>query len=113
MAHQILAVEGMTDYDRNITLNVGNIRGGKHANVVPVHFEAEILALVPGPADEQEVLERLTGLQPVNPDVMVRVERFLFPPSFEMSTEGRPLSDHAVKPSRQLSFDPHRFPSAE
>src|SRR3546814_494346 len=87
MAHQILAIEGMTDYDRNITLNVGNIRGGKHVNVVPVHCEAEILALVPGPADEQEVLERLTGLKPVNPDVKVRVERVLFRPSFAMSTD--------------------------
>src|SRR5690606_39252442 len=45
MAHQILRIEGMTDYDRNITLNVGNIRGGTHVNVVPVACEAEILAL--------------------------------------------------------------------
>src|SRR3546814_12194585 len=101
----------MTDYDRNITLNVGNIRGGKHVNVVPVHCEAEILALVPGPADEQEVLERLTGLKPVNPDVKVRVERFLFRPSFEMSTDGRALYDHAVKLARETGFAPALFPA--
>src|SRR3546814_16395150 len=56
MAPQILAVEGMTDYDRNITLNVGNIRGGKHLNVVPMHCQERILAIVPGPAVRQGVL---------------------------------------------------------
>jgi len=109
MAHQILAIEGMTDYERNITLNVGNIAGGKHVNVVPVHCEAQILALVPGPADEQEVLERLLGLKPVNPDVKVEVERFLFRPSFEMSAEGRKLYDHAVMLAREIGFDPDHF----
>ena len=37
MAHQILAIEGMTDYARGITTTVGVIAGGTAPNVVPQH----------------------------------------------------------------------------
>ncbi|WP_163467280.1 peptidase dimerization domain-containing protein, partial [Haemophilus influenzae] len=42
MAHQILAVEGMTDYARGITTTVGLIKGGSAANVTPETCTAEI-----------------------------------------------------------------------
>src|SRR5712691_6763073 len=37
MAHQILAIEGMTDYGRGVTTTVGMIFGGTAANVIPQH----------------------------------------------------------------------------
>lgn len=40
MAHVILAIEGMTDYEKNLTFNVGTISGGTVTNRIP-HF-AEI-----------------------------------------------------------------------
>ncbi|GAB4578312.1 MAG: M20 family metallopeptidase [Anaerolineales bacterium] len=40
MAHVVLAIEGMTDYEKNLTFNVGTISGGTVTNRVP-HF-AEI-----------------------------------------------------------------------
>lgn len=40
MAHIVLAIEGMTDYEKNLTFNVGTISGGTVTNRVP-HF-AEI-----------------------------------------------------------------------
>lgn len=40
MAHVVLAIEGMTDYEKNLTFNVGTIFGGTVTNRVP-HF-AEI-----------------------------------------------------------------------
>ena len=35
LARQILAIEALTDYYKGITTNVGLIRGGTRANVVP------------------------------------------------------------------------------
>lgn len=35
MAHEILFIQGLTDYDRGTTLNVGVCEGGTKANVVP------------------------------------------------------------------------------
>ena len=37
MAHVILAIEGMTDYEKNLTFNVGTISGGTVTNRIP-HF---------------------------------------------------------------------------
>ena len=40
LAHKILQIEALTDYDRGITLNVGVARGGSKRNIVPDHAEA-------------------------------------------------------------------------
>ena len=42
MAHQILAVQRMTDYEKGTTLNVGIAHGGTAPNVVPDFAEVEI-----------------------------------------------------------------------
>lgn len=42
MAHQILALQALTDYDRSTTVNVGVIKGGSASNVVPASCEVEI-----------------------------------------------------------------------
>lgn len=109
MAHQILAIESMTDYGRGITLNVGNIRGGTHENVVPISCEAKILALVPDQAAETEVRERLLALKSVDPDVALEVVPGLFRPPFEMSAEITRLYEHARGLAQEIGFDPkHR-----
>src|SRR5262249_325866 len=47
MAHQVLALEAMTDYARGITVNVGTITGGTVGNTVPSRCEALIDFRVP------------------------------------------------------------------
>ncbi len=42
MAHQILAIQQMTDYEKGITLNVGVAQGGTAPNVVPDFAQLEI-----------------------------------------------------------------------
>jgi glutamate carboxypeptidase len=105
MARQILAVEEMTDYSRKITLNVGNIRGGTHEDVVPVDCEAKVLALVPDVAAEAEVRARLLALQAVDPDVELTVTPGLFRPPFEMTEVNRGLFDHARALANEIGFD--------
>ena len=106
MARQILAIEEMTDYSRKITLNVGNIRGGTHENVVPIHCEAKILALVPDRAAEAEVRKGLLALEAQDPDVTLEVEPGLYRPPFEMSQEIEALYEHARAIARDIGFDP-------
>jgi glutamate carboxypeptidase len=50
MAHQVLAIQKLTDYDRGTTLNVGLIRGGTATNVVPEQavVEVDFRVLKPG-----------------------------------------------------------------
>lgn len=73
LAHQILALEAMTDYERGITVNVGVVSGGTRPNVVPEHAAAELDIRVNTMETAEEMVERVLALQPVGPDVKVEV----------------------------------------
>ena len=47
MAHQVLALEAMTDYERGITVSVGTIAGGTVTNTVPAHCRCVVDFRVP------------------------------------------------------------------
>ena len=105
MAHQVIAVEAMTDYARNITLNVGTIAGGRHENQVPIHCEAKVLAMVATAEAEAEVRAGLLSLRPVDPDVELTVTPGLFRPPFAKSPEIQALYDHACGLAREIGFE--------
>ena len=42
MAHQVLAIQKLTDYEKQTTLNVGVIHGGTVTNVVPEECEVQV-----------------------------------------------------------------------
>jgi glutamate carboxypeptidase len=42
LAHQILAIQGLTDYEAGTTVSVGVVTGGTRSNVVPEHASAKI-----------------------------------------------------------------------
>jgi glutamate carboxypeptidase len=42
MAHQVLAIQKLTDYSKQTTLNVGVIKGGTVSNVVPEEAEIQV-----------------------------------------------------------------------
>ena len=104
MARQVVAIEDMTDYARNVTLNVGTISGGTHENMVPLHAEAHVYCLVPLPEHEKEVRERLMALKPVDPDVKLEVTPGLYRPSFVKSPEIQKLYDHAAALAQEIGY---------
>jgi glutamate carboxypeptidase len=73
MAHQILALEAMTDYGRGITVSVGMVQGGTAANVVSEKAWCSIDLRMPTDADATAMIARIKGLQPVTPDVTLSV----------------------------------------
>lgn len=73
LAHQILALEAMTDYGRGVTVNVGLVEGGSAANVVPEFASCGIDLRVPTAADAEEFCARIRGLAPVTADVTLSV----------------------------------------
>jgi glutamate carboxypeptidase len=65
MAHQVIAIQKLTDYPKQTTLNVGVIHGGTVSNVVPEesHIEVDVRIMQPG---EWERLEsEMSKLKPV------------------------------------------------
>ena len=73
LAHQILQLEALTDYERGVTVNVGVVSGGTRPNVVPGEAVAEIDLRMSTPETAEEMAGKIMGLQPITPDVAVAV----------------------------------------
>jgi glutamate carboxypeptidase len=65
MAHQVLAIQKLTDYKIGTTLHVGQIRGGFATNVVPDECVAEVDLRVLQPGEAGRVESALKNLKPV------------------------------------------------
>lgn len=80
MAHQVLALEAMTDYARGITVSVGTISGGTVTNTVPSQCEAMVDFRVPDMQSADYILEKIRALKPVGPDVTLEIDAELSRP---------------------------------
>ena len=74
MAHQVLALEAMTDYARGITVNVGTILGGTVTNTVPSQCQAMVDFRVPDMQAAADILAKMRALKPVGSDVTVDID---------------------------------------
>jgi glutamate carboxypeptidase len=65
MSHQVIAIQKLTDYEKQTTVNVGVIHGGTVSNVVPeeARIEVDVRVMLPG---EWERLE--SEMQKLKPD---------------------------------------------
>ncbi|BBK44537.1 carboxypeptidase [Allostella vacuolata] len=105
MARLILAVEGMTDYDRGITTNVGLISGGTGVNVVPQFCTAEVDLRVPDAATGEEMVARILGLSSDEPDVKVTVTGGMNRPPYVKDAGIARLFDHAKMLAAEIGFE--------
>jgi glutamate carboxypeptidase len=65
MAHQVIAVQKLTDYSKQTTLNVGVIQGGTVSNVVPEHASIQVDVRVMQPGEWERLEEEVKKLQPI------------------------------------------------
>ena len=65
MAHLVLAIQKLTDYEKQTTLNVGVIRGGTVSNVVPEEARIEVDVRVMQPGEWERVEAAVHAYQPV------------------------------------------------
>ena len=64
LAHQVLKLQKMTDYEQGTTLNVGVITGGTASNVVPEHAEMEVDFRVSTMNEAERLTSLILNLQP-------------------------------------------------
>ena len=64
LAHQILKLHRLTDYEKGTTLNVGVIKGGTRSNVVAAEAEAEVDVRVATVAEGKRLEQAIIGLEP-------------------------------------------------
>ncbi len=64
MAHQVLAIQRLTDYSRQTTLNVGVIQGGTVLNVVPEEATIQVDVRVMQPGEWERIEAEMNKLKP-------------------------------------------------
>ena len=65
MAHQVIAIQRLTDYSKQTTLNVGVIKGGTVSNVVPEEAEIQVDVRVMQSGEWERLESELKKLTPV------------------------------------------------
>jgi glutamate carboxypeptidase len=65
MAHQVIAIQKLTDYSKQTTLNVGVIQGGTVSNVVPEEANIEVDVRVMQPGEWERLEAEMGKLKPV------------------------------------------------
>ncbi|GHS97364.1 glutamate carboxypeptidase [Synergistales bacterium] len=62
MAHKIIAIQALTDYEKGVTFNVGTVKGGTVRNAVPDHAEIEVDVRVMESEQLDEVDKKITDV---------------------------------------------------
>lgn len=104
MAHQIIALEAMTDYSRGITVSVGTIKGGTVTNTVPSHCEVMVDFRIPDETTGLEMVARMKALKPVDPDVTLHIEVELNRPPMIKTPESAALLKKLTNYADQAGF---------
>ena len=105
MAHQIIKLEGLTDYDRSLTCSVGTITGGTMTNVVPSQCSVTVDIRVPDMETAEEVMAIVEGLEPVDPDCSITVTGGVDRPPYDKFEGIAVLFEHAKKVAAKIGFE--------
>ena len=65
MAHQVIAIQKLTDYEKQTTLNVGTIHGGTVSNVVPEETNIHVDVRFMQPNEWERIESEINELKPV------------------------------------------------
>ena len=103
-AKVILALEGMNDADRGITVTVGTISGGTGHNTVPAECRMSVDVRLQDAAAAAEVLAAIEGLQPSDPDIGITITGGLNRPPFDQSASGKSLFAKAAAVAAPLGI---------
>ena len=105
LAHQIVALENLTDYERGITVNVGLASGGSFINVVPAEAEAKVCIRAPETEQLESLRNHVLALEPVDPDVKLEVTAEINRPVFPRLEGTSQLFEHSKEVCREIGFE--------
>ncbi len=105
MAHQILTIEAMTDYDKGVTISVGTIEGGTTLNTIPQHCTAGIDVRMKDIADAEVIEQRIRALKPVDKDVTITITGGINRPPFTQTNSSAALFGKAQALAAEIGFE--------
>lgn len=104
LAHQVLAIQKLTDYEAGTTVNVGVVGGGTRSNVVPEHAWARVDARVMNAAEAERLDAALRGLTPQVEGTKVEVTGGINRPPWARSEAGMALYRRAESVAAELGL---------
>jgi glutamate carboxypeptidase len=73
LAHQIVAIQSLTDYEKGTTINIGSVHGGRAINVVPAYAEADGDLRIMQTSEYERVEKVIQSLKPRLKDSVIEV----------------------------------------
>ena len=104
LAHQVLAIQALTDYAAGTTVNVGVIGGGTRSNVVPERAWAEVDVRVMDAAGAARVEAALQGRTPRLPGTEIAVSGGMNRPPMVRTPATAALYARAAAIAAELGF---------
>jgi glutamate carboxypeptidase len=105
LAHQILALHALTNYEQGTTVNVGLVRGGTRSNVVAAEAVAEIDFRVATTAEAERAVPAIQSLRPVVPGTELEITGGLNRPPMERTPAIAALFERARALGAEFGFD--------
>jgi glutamate carboxypeptidase len=105
LAHQVLRLEAMTNYERGTSVNVGVIQGGSKVNVRPAAAWASVDLRVTTASEGKRMTEAILGLRPLNPNATLIVSGGINRPPWEPTPHGEALFQRARRVGAALGLD--------
>ena len=101
MAHQVIAIQKLTNYEKQTTLNVGIINGGTASNVVPEESTIEVDVRVMQPGEWERLEGEMKKLKPALDGTSIEVSGGLNRPPMPFGE----VSQTAFKKASQIAKD--------
>lgn len=105
IAHQILAINSMIDYERGTTLNVGVVHGGVLSNVIAAEASASIDMRFRTIEEGQRITEAMQSLRPVMDGARIEVRGGINRPPLVRTAEVGKLFEHAKRLASDIGFE--------
>jgi glutamate carboxypeptidase len=104
MAHQILAINRLNDYDRGTTLNVGVVRGGVLSNVIAAEARAAVDLRFESVEEGERIIEAMRSLNPALEGARIEVRGGINRPPMVRTEDIGLLFDHAKRMAAEIGF---------
>jgi glutamate carboxypeptidase len=105
LAHQTLAINAMTDYERGTTLNVGVVKGGVLSNVIAAEARAWIDLRFAIEEEGKRIEAAMSSLEPVVEGASLEVRGGINRPPLVRTPAVAALFEHAKRLAGEIGFE--------
>ena len=105
MAHQILAIQKLTHYSKQTTLNVGVIQGGTVSNVIPEEAVIQVDVRVMQPGEWERIETEMHNLKPVLDGTSIAISGGLNRPPMPFDDTMKVTFEKARSIAAQIGMD--------